>query len=208
MTSNSGKNNWLALAHIIIICLSNTLVQYPFVLWGFRTTWGAFSYPLIFILTDLTTRLLGQERARKTIFAAMIPGLVCSYLISNWYAQGVLLAYDTLVLRIAFASFCAYVIGQLLDITIFQRLRQQAKWWVAPAVSTIFGNLFDTYCFFFVAFYQGSNDFLSTHWLEIATVDLIFKLLISLISFVPLYGLILKLILRNKPIAMANAPSQ
>ncbi|HHF7346446.1 TPA: 7-cyano-7-deazaguanine/7-aminomethyl-7-deazaguanine transporter [Legionella feeleii] len=206
MASNPGKNNWLVLAHVVIICLSNTLVQYPFVLWGFRTTWGAFSYPLIFILTDLTTRLLGPESARKTIFAAMIPGLLSSYLISNWYAHGVLLAYNNLVLRIAFASFCAYVAGQLLDITVFQRLRQQAKWWVAPAVSTIFGNLFDTYCFFFIAFYQSGNAFLSTHWLEIATVDLIFKLLISLISFVPLYGLILKLILRSKSRAMVNAP--
>ncbi|STX36937.1 7-cyano-7-deazaguanine/7-aminomethyl-7-deazaguanine transporter [Legionella feeleii] len=206
MASNPGKNNWLVLAHVVIICLSNTLVQYPFVLWGFRTTWGAFSYPLIFILTDLTTRLLGPESARKTIFAAMIPGLLSSYLISNWYAHGVLLAYNNLVLRIAFASFCAYVAGQLLDITVFQRLRQQAKWWVAPAVSTIFGNLFDTYCFFFIAFYQSGNVFLSTHWLEIATVDLIFKLLISLISFVPLYGLILKLILRSKSRAMVNAP--
>ena len=206
MASNPGKNNWLVLAHVVIICLSNTLVQYPFVLWGLRTTWGAFSYPLIFILTDLTTRLLGPESARKTIFAAMIPGLLCSYLISNWYAHGVLLAYNNLVLRIAFASFCAYVAGQLLDITIFQRLRQQAKWWVAPAVSTIFGNLFDTYSFFFVAFYQSNNAFLSTHWFEIFTVYFIFKLLINLISFVPLYGLILTLILRNKPMARVNAP--
>lgn len=101
-------------------------------------------------------------------------------------------------MRIAIASFCAYVLGQLLDISIFQRLRQRPQWWLAPSVSTVFGNLFDTYCFFFIAFYQSANVFLSAHWLEIATVDLIFKVLISLFSFVPLYGLILRSILRNK----------
>ncbi|WP_231861949.1 7-cyano-7-deazaguanine/7-aminomethyl-7-deazaguanine transporter [Legionella hackeliae] len=200
---NSKQKFCLIMAHITIIALSNTLVQYPFTFLGFKTTWGAFSYPLIFILTDLTVRLLGQKIAKKVVYFAMLPGLVCSYLISNAYAQNALLSYNEVALRIAFASFLAYVFGQLLDITVFQKLRNQTKWWVAPGVSNIFGNVFDTYCFFFIAFYQSSDVFLSAHWMEIATVDLVFKLLISLISFLPLYGLILKLLLQNNAIKIA-----
>ena len=198
MLERNNKLIWLMLTHIFIICLSNTLVQYPFTLMGFHTTFGAFTYPLIFILTDLTTRLLGQEQARKIVLMAMVPGLFCSFFIANFYNQGELLVYNSVVLRIAFASFFAYVLGQLLDISIFQKLRQSSKWWIAPSVATIFGNLLDTYSFFFIAFYQGNNAFLSAHWLEIATVDLAFKIIISLLSFVPIYGLILKLILDNK----------
>ncbi|KTD18817.1 membrane protein [Legionella lansingensis] len=200
MIVSSNKIFSLILAHISIIAAANTLVQYPFMLFGFRTTWGAFSYPLIFILTDLTTRLLGQQVARKVIYIAMLPGLFCSYFISNFYAHNDLLSYNPGALRVAFASFCAYVLGQLLDIAIFQRFRQQQKWWVAPSISNVFGNFFDTYCFFFIAFYQSDNVFLSTHWPEIAIVDLIFKLMISLISFVPLYGFILKLVLQAKTV--------
>lgn len=190
----------LVLAHIVIICLSNTLVQYPFTVFGLHTTWGAFSYPLIFVLTDLSTRLSGQQQARQIIFIAMLPALLCSYLISNYYAENHWLAYNSVVLRIALASFCAYLVGQLLDITIFQGLRRLKQWWVAPAVSNIFGNIFDTYCFFFIAFYQGENAFLSAHWTELARVDLVVKLLIGLLSFVPLYGLILKRILRQNTV--------
>ncbi|KTC86883.1 7-cyano-7-deazaguanine/7-aminomethyl-7-deazaguanine transporter [Legionella brunensis] len=195
---------FLIFAHIGIIGLSNTLVQYPFTFLGFQTTWGAFSYPLIFIFTDLTTRLLGQQVARRVVYAAMLPGLFCSYFISNAYAHNDLWAYNPVALRIALASVSAYVVGQLLDIIVFQKLRRQQKWWVAPSVSNIFGNFFDTYCFFFIAFYHSSNIFLSNNWVEIATVDLIFKLGISLISFVPLYGLILRLILQGNSVKMAS----
>lgn len=152
MFLTSNKILWLVLTHIIIICLSNILVQHPFILLGFHTTYGAFTYPLIFILTDLTTRLLGQAQARKVILLAMLPGLACSFLISNYYSQGDLLAHNTVALRVALASLSAYVLGQLLDITIFQKLRQRPQWWVAPSVATIFGNLFDTFCFFLLLF--------------------------------------------------------
>lgn len=175
---------------------------------GFKTTYGAFSYPLVFILTDLSTRLLGQQQARKIILIAMFPGFICSYLIANYFTTGQLFVFNSVIFRIAFASFCAYLLGQLLDIFIFQKLRQQLKWWIAPSFSTLFGNVVDTYCFFFVAFYQSSNDFLAQHWLEIATVDLVFKVLISLISFVPLYGLILSVIIKNKELTINSADIQ
>jgi uncharacterized integral membrane protein (TIGR00697 family) len=187
-----SRIKFFILAHIAIIAISNTLVQYPFELLGFRTTWGAFSYPLIFVLTDLATRFLGQQQARAVIYAAMLPGLFCSYLVSNYATDANLFIYNALSLRIALASFFAYFLGQILDITIFQWLRQR-RWWVAPTIANIFGNLFDTYCFFAFAFYHSAQNYLSSHWLEVATIDLMFKLMISLGSFVPLYGLILKI---------------
>lgn len=177
----------LVLLHIVIICISNILVQYPFSLLGYKTTWGAFSYPLIFILTDLTTRLLGGNTARQVVFRAMLPGLMLSVLISQLAHQP-----TTVSLRIAVAGLIAYLLGQLLDISIFQKIKGSSRWWVAPSTSSILGNIFDTYCFFFIAFFNCSNPFLSAHWPEIATVDLCFKLLINVCSFVPLYGFLLK----------------
>jgi uncharacterized integral membrane protein (TIGR00697 family) len=197
---------WLVLAHILIICLSNALVQHPFDLFGFKTTWGAFIYPLIFILTDLTTRLIGQAKARKIILSAMFPGLICSYFISNYYRQGEWLVFSSFAMRIAFASFCAYVLGQLLDIRIFQRFRQNQQWWVAPSISNVFGNFFDTYAFFFIAFYRSSDAFLGAHWLEIATFDLVFKLGLSLLTFIPLYGVILQFLSIKTAPGLAEIP--
>ncbi|MBA2655396.1 MAG: 7-cyano-7-deazaguanine/7-aminomethyl-7-deazaguanine transporter [Tatlockia sp.] len=197
------KIQFLVLCHIAIFCLSNILVLYPFVLFGLRTTWGAFTYPLIFVLTDLTTRIIGPENARKIIFKAMFPAVISSFLISNFINQTELFTINVTVLRISLASFIAYILGQMLDITIFQKFKQNSRWWVAPSISTIFGNFFDTYCFFFIAFYQSSNLFLSAHWLEIATVDLAFKLAISLITFIPLYGFILQILTKNRRTALA-----
>lgn len=187
-------------AHIVIICSSNVLVQHPLVIFGWHTTLGAFSYPLIFIFTDLTTRIAGASLARKVIYLAMLPGLLGSFLITNWFEYGHLWVQNTFAIRIALASFTAYVTGQLIDILVFRKLQKQSRWWVAPTVANVFGNLLDTYSFFFIAFYHSSNIFLSTHWLEIASVDLAFKLVISLVSFVPLYGLIMAWFLRRETI--------
>lgn len=202
MPFSDNKIVWIVFAHVTIIALSNTLVQFPFICFGYRTTYGAFSYPLIFILTDLSTRLLGQEKARKIVLLAMLPGLICSFFISNYCNQSEFFAFNTVSMRVALASLAAYVLGQLLDITIFQKLRQQQPWWIAPSVSNVFGNLFDTFCFFFIAFYHSNNLFMSAHWFEIATVDLLFKITISLLTFVPLYGITLQWILRNQAEAM------
>lgn len=187
----------LASAHITIIAASNYLVQLPFDLFGLHTTWGAFSFPFIFLATDLTVRTFGKITARKIIFFAMGPALVFSYLIGVLFQQGsfqgadALLSLNTFVGRIAAASFMAYALGQLLDIHIFDRLRQAARWWVAPAVSTIFGNLADTAAFFSIAFYQSPDPFMAANWPEIAAVDYASKLLISLLLFVPAYGVAL-----------------
>ena len=127
----------------------------------------------------------------------MLPALVVSYVVSVMFAEGKyvglagLSEFNTIVARIAFASFVAYFVGQLLDIKVFTKLREAKQWWVAPACSTIVGNLIDTLLFFSIAFYASADAFMAEHWLEIAWVDYGFKLIISLVFFLPLYGVLL-----------------
>jgi len=186
--------------HILIIGASNYLVQIPFQLFGVYTTWGTFSFPLVYLATDLTVRVFGSVRARKIIFGSMIPALVLSYTISILFFEGKFQGFDDFstlnifVFRIAVASFIAYVTGQLLDVSVFSYLRRNQQWWVAPSVSTTIGNLVDTILFYGIAFYLSSDQFMATHWPEIALVDYIFKLLVSLILFLPIYGMVLKML--------------
>ena len=184
--------------HILIICASNYLVQLPFTLFGWHTTWGAFSFPFVYLATDLTVRIFGQESARRIIFKAMLPALIVSYVIGVLFHQGTLQGIDALaeynsfVLRIALASFAAYLFGQLLDIKVFAKLRKTKQWWVAPTASTLLGNLLDTLVFFSFAFYASTDAFMAENWLEIAMVDYGFKLLVSICLFLPAYGVLLK----------------
>lgn len=186
--------------HILIICVSNYLVQLPFQLFGYHTTWGAFSFPFVYLATDLTVRIFGQTAARSIILKAMVPALMISYVMGVLFHQGSfqgtesLVQWNTFVFRIAFASFAAYLIGQLMDITVFSHLRKSRSWWVAPAASTVIGNLVDTLVFFSVAFYASSDSFMAANWPEIATVDYSFKLLVSLGLFLPAYGVLLKVL--------------
>lgn len=183
--------------HILVIAASNYLVQLPFTLFGWHTTWGAFSFPFIFLATDLTVRLFGKEPARAIIARVMWPALVISYVVSVIFPRGGFAGFEGLgewnlfVARIALASFMAYVLGQLLDIHVFDRLRRLRLWWVAPAISTLFGNLADTFAFFSIAFYNSPDPFMASHWPEIAWVDYVIKLAVSLLFFLPLYGLLL-----------------
>jgi uncharacterized integral membrane protein (TIGR00697 family) len=191
--------------HILIIIASNYLVQLPITLLGWHTTWGAFSFPFIFLATDLTVRLIGKHAARVVIARVMLPALVASYVVSVLFHEGLFGGLATLgefnlfVFRIAVASFLAYAFGQLLDIQVFDRLRKMRQWWVAPTASTIFGNLLDTFLFFSVAFWRSDDPFMAANWVEIATVDYVIKLAISLILFVPLYGMLLSAIVRALP---------
>ena len=188
---------WLALAHIIIIAASNYLVQFPFEVLGLHNTWGAFTFPFIFLATDLTVRVFGKNLARRIIFVVMFPALLVSYLVSIIFAGGQfagiagLFEVNSLVARIALASFMAYSLGQLLDIKIFDQLREVKAWWVAPAASTLLGNALDTLVFFMIAFYASSDAYMAVHWPEIALMDYSFKLLVSLVFFLPAYGLVL-----------------
>lgn len=188
--------------HILIIIASNYLVQLPITLFGWHTTWGAFSFPFIFLATDLSVRIMGKNSARRVVARVMLPALVASYVVSVLYQQGqfaglaALGEFNLFVFRIAVASFLAYALGQLLDIKVFDRLRQVRLWWVAPAASTVLGNLLDTYLFFSVAFWHSPDPFMAANWVEIATVDYLIKLVISLLLFVPLYGMLLNGIVR------------
>ncbi|MGO2510525.1 7-cyano-7-deazaguanine/7-aminomethyl-7-deazaguanine transporter [Marinomonas polaris] len=188
---------YLAMFHLLIIASSNYLVQIPFTVSGFHTTWGAFTFPFIFLATDLTVRIFGAALARKIIFLVMIPSLIVSYVLSVVFAQGefqgfgALSSLNTFVGRIAIASLMAYLLGQVLDIQVFNRLRQLKQWWIAPAASTLFGNGLDTLAFFGIAFYQSPDPFMAQHWQEIALADFGFKLIISLGLFIPLYGVLL-----------------
>ncbi|WP_061238874.1 7-cyano-7-deazaguanine/7-aminomethyl-7-deazaguanine transporter [Ectopseudomonas composti] len=197
--------------HILIIIASNYLVQLPITLFGWHTTWGAFSFPFIFLATDLTVRLIGKHAARVVIARVMLPALVASYVVSVLFHEGAfgglaaLGEFNLFVFRIALASFLAYAFGQLLDIQVFDRLRRMRQWWVAPTASTIFGNLLDTFLFFSVAFWHSDDPFMAANWVEIATVDYVIKLAISLILFVPLYGMLLSAIVRALPPRTATA---
>ena len=202
----------LALFHIFIIAASNYLVQIPFQLFGLHTNWGTFSFPFIFLATDLTVRIFGATEARKIIMSAMLPALLLSYVISVIFFQGAfmgfeeLAAFNSFVFRIALASFTAYVLGQLLDISVFARLRHNRRWWVAPAASTFAGNLLDTTVFYSVAFYASTDAFMAAHWPEIAALDYLFKLLVSMLLFVPLYGALLRY-LTNRILAEDTKPA-
>ncbi|MGC7560963.1 7-cyano-7-deazaguanine/7-aminomethyl-7-deazaguanine transporter [Pasteurella sp. PK-2025] len=205
----------LSFFHIVIIAASNYLVQIPFEItlplsqfgaredFSFHSTWGTLTFPFIFLATDLTVRVFGAKEARWIIFVVMLPALVISYVISTLFQetqyQGLhaLTQLNHMVFRIAIASFCAYVFGQLLDVFVFNRLRQLKTWWIAPSSSMIFGSMADTFLFFAIAFYASSDPFMAEHWTELGFVDYLFKLLIGILLFVPAYGVVLNMILRK-----------
>lgn len=203
MLLNTAQNNQRALfilvaLHILVIAASNYLVQIPLQIFSYTTTWGALTFPFIFLITDLTVRIFGKHLARKIIFFAMIPALILSYYFSVVFLNGKfighsgLMEFNLFVFRIVVASFTAYVVGQLLDIQVFDRLRKVAMWWVAPLASTIIGNLIDTLCFFSIAFYKSPDAFMAANWVEIASIDYLFKIVMSLFIFLPMYGILLK----------------
>lgn len=204
---------WLSLFHIVIITSSNYLVQLPIAIFGFHTTWGAFTFPFIFLATDLTVRIFGAPLARRIILSVMLPALVISYLVSALFFQGswqgfpALSSFNVMVARIAVASFMAYVLGQILDVQVFNRLRQRSAWWVAPTAAMFFGNISDTLAFFFIAFYKSSDPFMAANWVEIALVDYTFKLLICLMFFLPAYGVMLNMLLKYFASKTASQPA-
>lgn len=199
---------WLVIFHIAVIASSNYLVQFPFTITlpnGFEvhSTWGALTFPFIFLATDLTVRIFGQSLARKIIFFVMLPALALSYVLSvlftngEWTGWQALAEFNLFVFRIALASFSAYAFGQIMDIFVFNKLRQLKSWWIAPTTSMFIGNAMDTLLFFAIAFYASSDPFMAANWTHIAFVDYLFKLTICLLLFVPAYGVLLSWISRK-----------
>lgn len=172
-------------------------MQFPVHFFGLSTTWGAFTFPFIFLTTDLTVRIYGAKMARRIIFWAMFPALIVSYLITvgfrgaEWMGMEAFYSFSLFSARIVLASFTAYVVGQLMDISVFNRLRKRKEWWYAPLAAAIFGNLIDTYSFYYIAFYKTSDVYLAENLLELATIDYLFKILINSLFFLPLYKIIL-----------------
>lgn len=131
-------------AMAVIVVASNVLVQHPM---GAFLTYGALTYPLSFLVNDITNRLQGVRAARRVVLAGFIAGLVCSLIGTQIHNE-----FGPLVtLRVALGSGTAFLVGQLLDVTIFDRLRR-AEWWRAPLISTLLGSTIDSVIFFTVAF--------------------------------------------------------
>ena len=184
-----------------IVLASNILVQFLFGNW---LTWGAFTYPLAFLVTDLMNRLYGPGPARKVVFAGFVVGILCSLIGTQIMLQGDGFSYPAVTLRIAIGSGLAFLTAQLMDVAIFDRLRQGA-WWRAPLASTLIGSTLDTALFFTIAFsaqlswIEPANDvswaneilpFLGSGpdaplWISLAVADWMVKLGLALIALVP-----------------------
>ena len=179
----------LALLHVVVITISNALVSIPVEILGVKLTWAAFTFPLVVLATDLTVRMLGKNIARATIAAAYPLAIIGS--IAVVLAEG---APQSVALRIGFASATAYAIGTLLDVYVFQFIRDKATkaWWAAPALSTIAANIIDTYTFFYVAFNNSADEYMAANWVEIAGSQTVLKIAVGLIVFLPAYGVLLR----------------
>lgn len=165
--------------HILIIATSNYLVQFPVTVSGISFTWAMFTFPLVILATDLTVRLSNKYNARWIVGLAYIPAIAVSTWLADW--------------RIGVASGTAYLVSQLLDVSVFNRIREAFKtWWYAPVVATFVSNIIDTYTFFGVAFYNSTDAFMAENWVHIASVDLVFKMIVSYVVILPLYGIVLK----------------
>jgi|TARA_B100001093_G_C26697009_1_gene957340 hypothetical protein len=179
----------LVALHVVVITVSNALVAIPVEIFGVKLTWAAFTFPLVVIATDLTVRLLGKTIARQTIAVAYPFAIIGS--VAVVLAEG---APGSVALRIGFASATAYAVGTMLDVYVFQYIREAFKnnWWLAPAVSTIAANIIDTYTFFAVAFNNSANEYMAANWMEIAGSQVVIKICVGLLVFLPAYGILLK----------------
>ncbi|WP_375264956.1 queuosine precursor transporter [Planktotalea sp.] len=190
------------LAMAAIVVASNILVQFLFGQW---LTWGAFTYPFAFLVTDLMNRIYGASAARRVIFVGFLVGVICSLI--GTQIQG---EFGPLVtLRIAIASGTAFLVAQLIDVSIFSALKN-GKWWRAPLASSIVGSSLDTALFFSIAFstafifIEPSNDVswanealpllgfgpVAPLWVSLAVADWGVKLALALIALVPFKALV------------------
>ena len=157
-----------------IVLLSNYLVQFPVQYYGLEKvlTYGAFSYPVAFLITDLANRSYGKIIARKIVYIGFVIGILFTILFSTNFT-------DLISIRIAIGSGLAFLIAQLLDVQIFDRLRKK-KWYVAPLTSSLIGSTVDTFLFFSVAFY-GTG----VPWVTLSFGDLTIKVFVALIMLIP-----------------------
>jgi len=164
----------LAFSMALVVALSNYLVQFPIKYLNLQDlfTYGAFSYPIAFLITDLTNRRYGKIIARKIVYIGFILGLVLTLYFSTDFS-------NLISKRIAIGSGTAFLIAQLLDVQIFDKLRKKV-WYVAPLASSLIGSFIDTFLFFSIAFYgTGVN------WITLSFGDLLVKIFVALMMLIP-----------------------
>ena len=166
----------------IVVVVSNYLVQFPVQLMGLNEilTYGAFSYPVTFLITDLANRAYGKAVAKKVVYIGFVIGILLTLFVSTNFE-------DIISIRIAIGSGVAFFVAQNLDIQIFDRLRKKS-WFVAPLYSSTFGSLTDTFLFFSISFYATGIP-----WITLALGDLAVKLIITLVMLIPFKLLLLKI---------------
>ena len=165
-----------------VVVASNYLVQFPIKHFGLSEilTYGAFSYPITFLITDLANRAYGKFVARKVVFIGFIIGILLTLLVSTNFK-------DIISIRIAIGSGVAFFVAQNLDVQIFDKLRNKI-WYIAPLISSLLGSITDTFLFFSISFYSTGIS-----WVTLALGDLAVKLLISITMLIPFRILINKI---------------
>jgi len=164
----------LSLIMGVVVLASNYLVQFPIKYYGLQDilTYGAFSYPVAFLITDLANRSYGKIVARKIVYVGFIIGIVFTLFFSTNYT-------DLISVRIAIGSGTAFMVAQLLDVQIFDKLRKK-KWFVAPLTSSLIGSTVDTFLFFSIAFYATGIP-----WVTLSLGDLAVKIFVALLMLIP-----------------------
>ena len=166
----------------IIVVISNYLVQFPIQHFGLSEilTYGAFTYPMTFLITDLANRAYGKIVARKVVYVGFIIGVLLTLFVSTNFK-------DMISVRIAIGSGIAFFVAQNLDVQVFDRLRNRS-WFIAPITSSILGSITDTFLFFSIAFYSTG-----VPWVSLALGDLAVKIFIAIAMLIPFRMLIHKI---------------
>ena len=158
----------------IVVLASNYLVQFPIEYYGLEEilTYGAFSYPIAFLITDLANRSFGKIVARKIVYIGFAIGISFTILFSTNFT-------DLISIRIAIGSGTAFLVAQLLDVQIFDKLRKK-EWFVAPLTSSLIGSTIDTFLFFSISFYATGIP-----WVTLSLGDLAVKIFVALVMLIP-----------------------
>jgi len=158
----------------VVVLFSNYLVQFPIKHYGLEEllTYGAFSYPIAFLITDLANRFYGKIVAKNIVYIGFATGISFTLLFSTNFA-------DLISIRIAIGSGTAFLIAQLVDVQIFDKLRRR-KWFIAPIISSFIGSTIDTFLFFSISFYATGIP-----WLTLSAGDLAVKIFVALLMLIP-----------------------
>ncbi len=164
----------LAISMSLVVVVSNYLVQFPVNFFDLQNflTYGAFSYPIAFLITDLSNRRYGKNKAKQIVYLGFLIGVFLTFYFSTNYS-------DLISIRIAIGSGVAFLVAQLIDVNIFDKLRNKI-WYTAPLVSSLIGSTVDTFLFFSIAFYGTS-----TNWITLSIGDLLIKIIVALIMLIP-----------------------